>query len=110
MKKRLIRGGLQHRLILSVMLVFCMPILLIGGFILNSLHEKLMANAQVSARTAITTVQQEITHTLTNAQDSLSLLASDDELYYFYPITNKQQCAKWALIVDEIVKGQEEDE
>ena len=34
----------------------------------------------------------------------------NDELYYFYPTTNKQQCAKWALLVDEIVKGQEEDE
>lgn len=34
----------------------------------------------------------------------------NDELYYFYPIKNKTQCAKWALLVDEIVKGQEEDE
>ena len=29
----------------------------------------------------------------------------DEELYYFYPKTNRQQCAKWALIVDELVKG-----
>ena len=29
----------------------------------------------------------------------------NDELYYFYPITNKQQCAKWAMIVDIINEG-----
>ena len=29
----------------------------------------------------------------------------DNELYYFYPKTNRQQCTKWALIVDELVKG-----
>ena len=29
----------------------------------------------------------------------------ENELYYFYPKTNRQQCAKWALIVDELVKG-----
>lgn len=32
----------------------------------------------------------------------------NDELYYFYPITNKKQCSKWALIVDELVKTYEE--
>ncbi len=31
----------------------------------------------------------------------------NDELYYFYPIENKEQCAKWALIVDELVKDYE---
>ena len=34
----------------------------------------------------------------------------NDELYYFYPKTNKQQCTKWALIVDEIVKGEDINE
>ena len=29
----------------------------------------------------------------------------ENELYYFYPKTNRQQCTKWALIVDELVKG-----
>ena len=29
----------------------------------------------------------------------------NNELYYFYPKTNRQQCTKWALIVDELVKG-----
>lgn len=28
----------------------------------------------------------------------------NDELYYFYPVTNRQQCTKWALIVDEMIK------
>ena len=31
----------------------------------------------------------------------------DNELYYFYPKQNKQQCAKWALLVDELVKQEE---
>ena len=31
----------------------------------------------------------------------------NDELYYFYPIENKKQCVKWALIVDELVKKYE---
>ena len=31
-------------------------------------------------------------------------------LYYFYPTTNKAQCAKWALIVDEVVKLNEQNE
>ena len=31
----------------------------------------------------------------------------NDELYYFYPIENKKQCVKWALIVDELVKEYE---
>jgi len=34
----------------------------------------------------------------------------NDELYYFYPTTNKQQCVKWALLTDLLVKGKEEDE
>lgn len=29
----------------------------------------------------------------------------NNELYYFYPKENKKQCVKWALIVDELVKG-----
>lgn len=29
----------------------------------------------------------------------------NNELYYFYPKTNRKQCVKWALIVDELVKG-----
>lgn len=28
----------------------------------------------------------------------------NDELYYFYPVNNRIQCTKWALIVDEINK------
>ena len=28
----------------------------------------------------------------------------NDELYYFYPVEKKEQCVKWALIVDELVK------
>lgn len=28
----------------------------------------------------------------------------NDELYYFYPVLNKEQCCKWALLVDELVK------
>ncbi|MBQ8292248.1 MAG: VTT domain-containing protein [Bacilli bacterium] len=31
----------------------------------------------------------------------------DNELYYFYPLYNKEQCCKWALIVDELVKENE---
>lgn len=31
-------------------------------------------------------------------------------LYYFYPVNNKAQCAKWALIVDEVVKLSEQNE
>ena len=34
----------------------------------------------------------------------------NDRLYYFYPKQNPQQCTKWALIVDEIVKAGEENE
>lgn len=34
----------------------------------------------------------------------------NDELYYFYPKTNKQQCTKWALLVDELVKGEDVNE
>ena len=34
----------------------------------------------------------------------------NDELYYFYPIENKQQCTKWALIVDEIIKDSDLNE
>ena len=33
-----------------------------------------------------------------------------NELYYFYPKINKKQCVKWALIVDELVKGAEVNE
>lgn len=32
----------------------------------------------------------------------------NDELYYFYPIKNPQQCAKWALIMDEVSQKYEE--
>lgn len=28
----------------------------------------------------------------------------ENELYYFYPLENKSQCAKWALLVDELPK------
>ena len=31
-------------------------------------------------------------------------------LYYFYPTTNRPQCAKWALIVDEVVRLSEQNE
>lgn len=31
----------------------------------------------------------------------------NDELYYFYPVEKKEQCVKWALIVDELVKEYE---
>ena len=34
----------------------------------------------------------------------------NDELYYFYPTINKQQCAKWALIVDEMVALEDNNE
>lgn len=34
----------------------------------------------------------------------------NNELYYFYPEYNKKQCVKWALIVDELIKGAEIDE
>ena len=34
----------------------------------------------------------------------------NDRLYYFYPKQNPQQCTKWALIVDELVKAGEENE
>ncbi len=34
----------------------------------------------------------------------------DNELYYFYPKTNKKECTKWALIVDELVKGVDQGE
>lgn len=29
----------------------------------------------------------------------------NDELYYFYPLTNSKQCTKWALLVDQMNKG-----
>ena len=32
----------------------------------------------------------------------------NDELYYFYPVKNPQQCAKWALIMDEVSQKFEE--
>ena len=32
----------------------------------------------------------------------------NDELYYFYPIKNPQQCTKWALIMDEVSQKFEE--
>ena len=32
----------------------------------------------------------------------------NDELYYFYPVKNPQQCAKWALIMDEVSQKIEE--
>lgn len=32
----------------------------------------------------------------------------NDELYYFYPTQNPQQCAKWALIMDEVSQKFEE--
>lgn len=28
----------------------------------------------------------------------------NNELYYFYPVENRSQCCKWALIVDELQK------
>lgn len=34
----------------------------------------------------------------------------DNELYYFYPTTNKSQCTKWALIVDELQNNGENNE
>lgn len=34
----------------------------------------------------------------------------NDELYYFYPIENKSQCAKWALIVDELQNSEVDHE
>jgi hypothetical protein len=34
----------------------------------------------------------------------------DDDLYYFYPNENKAQCAKWALIVDELFKAEHTNE
>lgn len=34
----------------------------------------------------------------------------DNELYYFYPTENKPQCTKWALIVDELQKLEENNE
>ena len=28
----------------------------------------------------------------------------NNELYYFYPVENRSQCAKWSLIIDELNK------
>ena len=34
----------------------------------------------------------------------------NDALYYFYPIENPNVCAKWALILDEIMREREKYE
>lgn len=84
MKEKKLRWGLQQRLIASVMLVFCMPMLLIGSYILIEMNQKLFDNALVSANAMLDAVEQEITHTLLGAQDTASLLAADTEFYAFF--------------------------
>ena len=46
----------------------------------------------------------------TNRQALEDELYNGNILYYFYPVNNKAQCAKWALIVDEVVKLSEQNE
>lgn len=55
---------------------------------------------------------KEFTHTIENLK-ALAFSCGEefecyfnDELYYFYPIENKSQCVKWALIVDELQKNE----
>ena len=37
-------------------------------------------------------------------------LYHDNELYYFYPVQLRQQCARWALLVDLLAQRRREGE
>ena len=83
MKKHFFSWGLQQRLITSVMIVFFVPMLLLGVYILSTLNQKLYDNAVASAGTLLDTVEHGLTDPLESAQDTASLMAADNELYTF---------------------------
>lgn len=83
MKKWFMRAGLQKRLIVSVMAVFCLPLLLIAIYILSSLTGKLRENAVSSANNILDSAAQEMTYTLSSLKDTASFLAMDSKVCVF---------------------------
>ena len=94
---KLFRGGLQKRLILSLSLLFCLPMLLICTYILSSMSAKLSENALSSAQAILDTVAQEYRYALSGAADTASLLAADPEMYSY--LSRRQPDARTVQIV-----------
>lgn len=85
MKKWFMRAGLQKRLIVSVMAVFCLPLLLIAIYILSSLTGKLRENAVSSANNILDSAAQEMTYTLSSLKDTAFFLAMDSKVCFPFP-------------------------
>lgn len=83
MKKWFMRAGLQKRLIVSVMVAFCLPLLLIAIYILFSLTGKLRENAASAANNVLDSAAQEMTYTLSSLKDTASILAMDSRVFVF---------------------------